>query len=76
MTTIFIGRSSISLSTTFIAFDARRMPETRPEVLAATSNCHSIYREYLSNSGNTVRLTERQPDGQWLTNVHMFSVQE
>jgi hypothetical protein len=33
------------------------MPETRLEVLAATSNCHSIYREYLTNSGNTVRLT-------------------
>src|SRR5262245_6342676 len=27
-------------------------------------------------SGNTVRLLERQPDGQWLTNVHMFSVHE
>jgi uncharacterized protein (TIGR02246 family) len=27
-------------------------------------------------SGNTVRILERQPDGQWLTKVHMFSVHE
>jgi ketosteroid isomerase-like protein len=27
-------------------------------------------------SGNTVRVLERQPDGQWLTKVHMFSVHE
>ena len=27
-------------------------------------------------SGNTVRILERQPDGAWLTKVHMFSVHE
>lgn len=27
-------------------------------------------------SGNTVRILERQPDGEWLTKVHMFSVHE
>ena len=27
-------------------------------------------------SGNTVRVLERQPDGEWLTKVHMFSVHE
>jgi hypothetical protein len=27
-------------------------------------------------SGNTVRILERQPDGGWLTKVHMFSVHE
>jgi uncharacterized protein (TIGR02246 family) len=27
-------------------------------------------------SGNTVRILERRPDGEWLTNVHMFSVHE
>jgi uncharacterized protein (TIGR02246 family) len=27
-------------------------------------------------SGNTVRVLERQSDGQWLTKVHMFSVHE
>jgi uncharacterized protein (TIGR02246 family) len=27
-------------------------------------------------SGNTVRIIERQSDGEWLTRVHMFSVHE
>jgi uncharacterized protein (TIGR02246 family) len=27
-------------------------------------------------SGNTVRVLERQPDGNWLTKVHMFSVHD
>jgi uncharacterized protein (TIGR02246 family) len=27
-------------------------------------------------SGNTLRVLERQPDGEWLTKVHMFSVHE
>jgi uncharacterized protein (TIGR02246 family) len=27
-------------------------------------------------SGNTVRILEHQPDGKWLTKVHMFSVHE
>ena len=27
-------------------------------------------------SGNTVRVLERQSDGQWLTKIHMFSVHE
>jgi ketosteroid isomerase-like protein len=27
-------------------------------------------------SGNTVRILERQPDGDWLTKVHMFSAHE
>lgn len=27
-------------------------------------------------SGNTVRILVRQPDGEWLTKVHMFSVHE
>jgi uncharacterized protein (TIGR02246 family) len=27
-------------------------------------------------SGNTVRILEHQPDGEWLTKVHMFSVHE
>jgi uncharacterized protein (TIGR02246 family) len=27
-------------------------------------------------SGNTVRILERRPDGEWLTKVHMFSVHE
>jgi uncharacterized protein (TIGR02246 family) len=27
-------------------------------------------------SGNTVRILERQPDGEWLTKAHMFSVHE
>jgi ketosteroid isomerase-like protein len=27
-------------------------------------------------SGNTVRILERQPNGEWLTKVHMFSVHE
>jgi uncharacterized protein (TIGR02246 family) len=27
-------------------------------------------------SGNTVRILEHQPDGNWLTKVHMFSVHE
>ena len=27
-------------------------------------------------SGNTVRILERQPDGEWRTKVHMFSVHE
>ena len=27
-------------------------------------------------SGNTVRILERQQDGEWLTKVHMFSVHE
>jgi uncharacterized protein (TIGR02246 family) len=58
---------------TWVILETRSDNDLAYQVAEWTVVARSGGQEY---SGNTVRLLERQPDGRWLTNIHMFSVHE